>query len=1009
MEITRKLPKKYIISGNNNILNRAYLTPLLYKNGVFWHCVSNDYEIARLNKLLKWWFKQEKINKPNILLWPNDKELTPEHYYHIISTSNNIIITTPTNILSKTINLKEFEDNIILIHKGDKLNLPDIKSRLIKIGYEVNTQADDKGLISYRGFILDIWSPQLNNPIRIELDNDTVKDISIINNETKKKIKSLERVQIIQAVLNSKLKTPLLSILDKHNILIDNSEIIEHPEIEESFLNNIYAIKPIHEEKSIASLRNTDYFHGNPRGLKKYIEDNKPNIITQSKDRIEHLLNELKVNTNISEFKDFLFPGMEDRKRDKHYLTDINIFKAEVIKVNKQDNVYQVDINQGDFIVHRDHGIAKFTKTVFQTVDGIEREYFLLQYRDEDKLYLPIDQLDRISKYLGIKNPKLHRLGAASTWPQIIRKVKEDIIKMAQQLLNLYARRELSKAMALKPFIGEEKKLANSFPYEETPDQKRALKETLDDLNKTEPTDRLICGDVGFGKTEIAVRAAYRAVLNKQQVILLCPTTILAQQHYDTFISRFKDYSINIALLSRFVDTKKQTENISDINRGKVDIVIGTHRLLSKDIKFNKAGLIIIDEEQQFGVKDKEKLKDLKTTAHIIALSATPIPRTLNLSLSGIRDISVIATAPIGRLPIKTTVKKYSEEIIKDALKFELERKGQAYYLYNKVETIDEQLKFLKKLLPNYTYGIVHGQLPSKEIAATMHDFDIGKIDILICSTIIANGLDLPNVNTLIVTGAQNFGLAQLYQIRGRIGRSHKQAHAYFLYNSQKLKGLAAERLQALQEAEALGSGFQIATRDMEIRGIGNILGKKQHGKVSLIGLTLYNELIKQTVSEIKSGLIPAPLVDATIDLPISIGLPQDYLKSESSRLRYYQLLANCNEIDKLDSHFKRLPKPWPQKVKNLKEITELRILAEKAGINLITAKHIRNEQSFNIYLYIHFSEELDYSIVSKLLKQNSNWEFKENVLKIDKTKLDNNWLTNLKKVIQMFIRNESN
>ena len=1008
MEISTKIPEnkqKIVISGNNNLLAKSYLTPLLHSNGAFWLCVNNNYEIKKLYDLINWWYLETKTNLPSIITWPSETELTAKQYYLLIKSNKVIIITTPNNLLEKVITIEEFNNQTLTLSVGNKINHIEVKKHLVNLEYEANKQADDIGLFSQRGHIIDIWSPQNPYPLRIELDNDKIENIYSIDLLSKKKLKLHKEINILPVKLNTSFKTSLLSLInERHNILIDQSSLLDISQILETNFKHIFEIKPIQEKGSIITLNNSNYFYNNYLGLKEYISKFKPHIITQDKNRVNNLLHEFKINTTVSEFKLFTIPGIEDINNNKHFLTDANIFKSETTHTNTKNNIYNGDIKPGDFVVHRDHGIAKFTKTVLQTVDEIEREYYLLQYHGEDRLYLPIDQVDRISKYLGVKNPKLHKLGAASTWPQVIRKVKEDIIKMAQQLLNLYARRELSEAIPLIPHPEEENRLAASFPYEETPDQSEALKMTLNDLNRSKPTDRLICGDVGFGKTEIAIRAAYRTALNNQQVILLCPTTILAQQHYDTFIERFKDYPIKINLLSRFVNNKQQTENIKKINDGITDIIIGTHRLLSKDIKFKNTGLIIIDEEQQFGVKDKEKLKDLKTSAHIISLSATPIPRTLNLSMSGVRDISIIATPPEGRLPIKTSINQFSEDIIKDAINKEIARNGQVYYLYNKVETIDEQLKYLKKLLPKYRYGVVHGQLSAKDISATMHDFDTGNIDVLICSTIIANGLDLANVNTLIVTGAQNFGLAQLYQIRGRIGRSFKQAYAYFLYNAQKLKGRSAERLQALQEAEALGSGFQIATRDMEIRGIGNILGKKQHGKVSLIGLTLYNELISQTVTELKTGLIPTPLVDTTIDLPLSIGLPINFLKSESGKLKFYQLIANCNSIDKLNDHFKRLPKPWPQKVKNLKEISELRILSEQAGINLITAKNHRNLNEITTYIYIHFSEELDYVKVSKLLNINPSWEFKDNRLKIDINKLNTNWLLDIKNTIILFI-----
>jgi transcription-repair coupling factor len=1010
VETSIKLPEnkqKIAISGSDNTFSKIYLTPLIHETGAFWLCVGNDFEIKKSFDLLCWWYKQSNIELPSIVLWPTNAELSSHQFYQLHSSKHVVVITTAENLLSKTISVKDFNRKKISIKINDEINLSQIKQQLVANGYEVNTHADTVGLIAYRGFVLDIWSPQHSYPIRIELDNNKVVKINSINIKTKKKHKVLNSILALPMDISTKRKINLLSILNKsHSILINQSSLYKYPDIGNADFKHIIEIGPIHEVSSTVHLQNTNYFHNNPSGLKEYLNKHEATIITQSKQRISALLDDIKMNANIVEFKKFTFPGIEDKTYNNHFLTDTNLFKTEVVAVKtKAQNIYEGEIEIGDFVVHRDHGVAKFTSTIWQTIDNIEREYYLLEYKDGDKLYLPIDQIDRISKYLGVKNPKLHRLGAASTWPQVIRKVKEDIIKMAQQLLNLYARRELSDSTALHVFPEQEAKLAQDFPYVETKDQTTALFETLRDLEQNKPTDRLICGDVGFGKTEIAVRAAWRAVLNNQQVVLLCPTTILAQQHFDTFCERFKNYPVKISLLSRFVDTGKQKTNITEVANGKTDILIGTHRLLSKDIKYKQLGLIIIDEEQQFGVKDKEKLKDLKSSAHIITLSATPIPRTLNLSLSGVRDISIIATAPEGRLPIKTNLAKASDEIIMQAINNELKRNGQVYYLYNNVETINEQLKYLKKLLPKYSYGIVHGQLSSKEIATTMHQFDTGKIDILICSTIIANGLDLANVNTLIVTGSQNFGLAQLYQIRGRIGRSTRQAYAYFLYNSAKLKGKAAERLQALQEAEALGSGFQIATRDMEIRGMGNILGKKQHGKISLIGLTLYNELIHQTVAEIKSGIIPASLIDATIDLPINMGLPQDYLKSEKSRLHYYQLFANASTVEELNNHFKRLSKPWPQKVINLKGVSELRIACEHAGINLLEAKKIRNDNGIQTKIYLHFSDELDYAKVSQLLKLNSYWEFKDNILKINKNKLKSNWLLDIKNTIEFFDR----
>jgi len=866
-------------------------------------------------------------------------------------------------------------------------------------------------LLAVRGFILDIWTPQLNSPLRIEFDGLKIVSMQTLDIVDKTTKQNLQNTIIIPYTTSSVIKQSLDKLINqRHALLISEDLLAQNKIIENYSWQTIYCQNSLAEDLTKPVLEQPISWAGNFNLFAKYLREQqrqqyKINIITQDKVAITALLQAKKLAVdNILEFHDFTIPGIVDHQQKIVYLTDWHIFKVARTEAIKQaKKAFWPEINKKDYVVHRDHGIAQFTGMTIQTVSEIEREYFVLEYLASDKLYLPVEQADKITKYLGVAQPKIHRLGSGSSWPQIIRKLKQDIIKLAQELLNLYARREMTKGTPLPPHYAEENKLAFDFPYQETPDQSEALEQTLSDLTKSQPMDRLVCGDVGFGKTEIALRAAWRAALNDQQVVLLCPTTILVQQHYDTFATRFHKYPIQIGLLSRFVAKKKQNDIIAEIATGKINIIIGTHRLLSKDIIYKDIGLIIIDEEQQFGVKDKEKLKELKTSAHILTLSATPIPRTLNLGLSDLRDISVIATPPVGRLPIKTQIKAFNEELIKKVIRIEIARNGQVYYLYNKVETIEPQLKHLKKLMPEISFAIVHGQLPPKQIAETMHDFDTGKLDVLLCSTIIANGLDLPNVNTLIVDGAQNFGLAQLYQIRGRIGRSNIQAHAYFLYHANKLKGLAKQRLLALQQAESLGSGFQIAMRDMEIRGIGNILGKEQHGQASLVGLTLYNELVHQTIAEIKSGLIPTPLLDTTIDLPITIALPKDWLTDEVSRLKYYQLLASSETEEELEQHFAKLPKPHPQPVKNLKSVLELKILAQQCNITAIDANRQKVKDDFITKITITFKDELDYAKVKLLLDFNPAWQFKDNELKIDLNKLNKNWLLELKNTLSFW------
>jgi len=499
--------------------------------------------------------------------------------------------------------------------------------------------------------------------------------------------------------------------------------------------------------------------------------------------------------------------------------------------------------------------------------------------------------------------------------------------------------------------------------------------------------------------------------MNKKQVALLSPTTILTQQHYDTFKERLKKFSVKVGILSRFETEKEQDDTITKLKSGLIDIVIGTHRLLSSDVNFKNLGLIIIDEEQRFGVKAKEKLKALRTHAHILTLTATPIPRTLNIALAGVRDISIIETPPEGRLPIQTYIEPYSEEIIKKTINAELKRKGQIYYLHNKVETISFAAKELKKLITKAKVGIAHGRLPERELAKAMQNFDTRQTDMLVCSTIIENGLDLPNVNTLIVDNATNFGLAQLYQLRGRIGRGERQAYAYFLYHRKKLKGNAKKRLQALMEAKKLGSGFQLALRDLEIRGAGNILGREQHGKVSAIGLSLYTRLLAQAIEELKFGKVQEPVRDIIIDLPLESYIPQKFLPEEE-RLMLYQKMAGIFSLDELKelkdkmirSRTKEEQRTFPVELLNLFEILEIKILAQKTDISHIDTTLVTDEFGHQKRkLLIKFLFPIKPENLAKLLQKNPDWKFSDDSIKISFDQLGKNWLTELKKVIRTF------
>jgi len=511
------------------------------------------------------------------------------------------------------------------------------------------------------------------------------------------------------------------------------------------------------------------------------------------------------------------------------------------------------NLKEDEYLVHLDHGVAKFTG--FERIS--DQQYYILDYADGDRLFVPVGLERKLSRYVGFADPHISRLGSP-TWQKTKRKAKEEIEKLAKELLELYAKREVSFRPAYEAAEDIEQKLKETFPYEETPDQIQALQDIYEDLAKTEPMDRIVAGDVGFGKTEVALRAMVRACHNGYQAALLAPTTILAHQHFQNFRDRLQGLPIQVAMLSRLQSKKEQQETLRLLKQGTIDIIIGTHRLLSNDVDFKNLGLFVIDDEQRFGVKQKEKFKEMRSSLDVLSLSATPIPRTLYMALSSLKKISTIQTPPEGRLPIQTTVAKRNEKIITEAIQKEIARGGQVYYLHNRVGTIEQVKKYLEKLVPDTTFGVAHGRMREDQLIKVIEDFRAKRFDVLIATTIIENGLDMANVSTIIVEDATKLGLSQAYQIKGRVGRSNIQSYAYFLYGG-RLTPKANLRLKALKEAEELGSGYKIAMKDLEIRGAGNILGKEQAGTVNTIGLNLYCQMLSESVEKLKTSNVLGP------------------------------------------------------------------------------------------------------------------------------------------------------
>ena len=564
------------------------------------------------------------------------------------------------------------------------------------------------------------------------------------------------------------------------------------------------------------------------------------------------ILDVFPINLNYALRLEFLGNRIKTIERLSTEVKDEKTTKELLKKKLKSQRLYSdlKGLKPGDYLVHLDHGVGRFTRIMNYEL-GIMNKYYVLDYAQGDKLYVPLGLERKLSRYIGFVEPKISRLGSL-TWQRIKRRVKEEAEKLAKELLGIYAKRTVSSRPAYLPEDEIDFQITNNFKYEETPDQTQALEDIKKDLGKEEPMDRIVCGDVGFGKTEVAFRTMIRAIKSGYQAAMICPTTILANQHFQNFKERLKNLPIKISLLSRLQSKKEQKEITESLKAGRMDIVIGTHRILSSDIEFKNLGLLIIDDEQRFGVKQKEKLKKIRTSLDVLSLSATPIPRTLYMALSSLKNISLIQTPPIGRLPIKTFILPFKEKVIKEAVKNELKRKGQVYYLHNRVETIGAVKNFLEKLVPNAKFGIAHGRLKEKELVKVMSDFQNRKVDVLIATTIIENGLDLPNVNTLIVADSTRLGLAEAYQIRGRVGRSHIQAFAYFLYGSH-LTDKAELRLKALEEAEELGSGYKIALKDLEIRGAGNILGKEQSGNINSVGFNLYCQILSRAIEKLKT------------------------------------------------------------------------------------------------------------------------------------------------------------
>lgn len=763
------------------------------------------------------------------------------------------------------------------------------------------------------------------------------------------------------------------------NLLISKEELIEKLESNEIITLDVFAtnsniLNPLKRYSLNAITLNS--YQGQLDLLIEDIKEKKANgyktiILSGTRPRGERLVNTLRDREIESTYRDEigsiefgevvitfgnLLKGFEYPDLKICVISDKDVFGEAKRKISKRKTNKKgigkiksfAELKLGDYVVHANHGVGVYKGIKQIEVGGHKRDYLDIVYDKGDKLYVPVDQLDLVQKYIGSegKTPKINKLGS-NDWSKAKAKVKKSINEIAQDLVKLYATRATLRGYKFSKDTEWQRQFEDEFPFEETPDQLTSLEEIKKDMESDKPMDRLLCGDVGYGKTEVAIRAAFKAVMDGKQVAFLVPTTILAEQHYKNMLKRFSDFPVKIDMISRFRSAKEQKATLQAVKEGNVDILIGTHRLVSKDIVFKDLGLLIIDEEQRFGVAQKEKIKNLKKNVDVLTLSATPIPRTLHMSLTGARDISVIETPPEERYPIQTYVVEQNDQLVRDAILREVNRDGQVYYVYNRVDSIEGMAKYLSDLVPECKVGIIHGQMTERQLEKEMVSFMKREYDVLVCTTIIETGIDIPNVNTMIIHDSDKMGLSQLYQLRGRVGRSNRIAYAYFMYTKDKiLTEVAEKRLKALKDFTELGSGFKIAMRDLEIRGAGNMMGSAQHGHMAVIGYDLYCRMLEDTIRIIKGEIEKEP-IETTVDLKVDAYIPGVYIEDEIQKIEVYKKIAAIESFDdymdikaELEDRYSEIPEP----VYNLMDIAYIKSRAKLLSIEEIkeTPKEIK-------------------------------------------------------------------
>jgi transcription-repair coupling factor (superfamily II helicase) len=962
----------------------------------------------------------------------------------IKSPEHRFLVIPYFDLLKQIPDWEMVQKAMVKLEKGKKISLMNVYEALIAMGYELSEDSHlAKGSYFRSGDVLTIYPVNLNNPVRIELAFDELEGMESYNQDSleKEKIETLKTLEI-WPVTFEETKATLVDAFRKDDLIIEDDLEVYDEFYDEwnSVFNEVYGKNQV---MSFVSFNEDESSHVHLhylsvlkyRGTYDLVNDLKEKskdawnvvIFTKNREELRQIMieNNLSYNEDISQIgyghyrlflieaeKSDVFPHAFQNPEIKLMVIsdkEISTLNEEKKKAFNQKVFmdFLSSLKAGDYVVHVDHGIGLFFGLEQRKIDGLTREYLKIGYAENDKLFVPIDQADKVNKFIGADEnpPKLTRLGSAE-WNTITKKVKKETAEIAKELLAIYAERKSAKGHA---FEGDEKlmkKFEESFEYEETPGQLKASKDVMDDMEKDTPMDRLVCGDVGFGKTEVAMRAAFKAFLSGKQTALVSPITILADQHYRSFRNRMDQFGVKVEMLSRFRSASEQKKIVEKLSKGEVDIIIGTHRLLQKDIQFKNLGLVIVDEEQRFGVKQKEQFKGMKADVDFLTMTATPIPRTLNIALNKLRDISTITTPPPGRMPIITEVRRFSQGLVREAILNEVKRGGQVYFLHNRVQTIDSLADKLRVLVPEARFGVAHGKLGSGDLEERILAFKDHQFDVLVSSTIIENGIDLSNANTLIVNNAEKFGLAQLYQLRGRVGRSKRQAYAYFMYHGQRLKLDAKKRLKAIVEASELGSGFQIAMKDLEIRGAGDILGAKQHGVINVVGVSHFIRMLNKAVEDLKAGRVlrEEEPEDISVEIPINAFIPDHYIPNTKEKIAVYQKLSAADSVEYLKDMKEEMIGDYgalPIEVANFFKVIEMKVQAKKAGIVSVKAESVYLTKDKEIIL--HLGNVVKPENIMNLLDYNHKWMISGNKLKIKIEDLGFQWveelITSLKKL----------